>query len=204
MLVSRFCVREHTVGMLSQIGVQRLQSRLQLPHIRRIVAHRCRHDDPVLTIGHRLCVVALLVPFGGCLHDPSFRVGEVVLGFWLGLTHGAFERLAFLTAARFVVSGFPSRFLVRSHLTLFEPLHGRLDRGQSLLARRQPLGQTDAEGAFELSGVASGGYTLTMMLSGFSDTTVDDVTVVSGALDVGAVELRLASFGDTVVVRFSG
>ena len=24
---------------------------------------------------------------------------EVVLGFWLGLTHGAFERLAFLTAA---------------------------------------------------------------------------------------------------------
>ncbi len=49
-----------------------------------------------------------------------FRVGAVVLGFWLGLTHGAFERLAFLTAARFVVSRFPSRFLVRSHLTLFE------------------------------------------------------------------------------------
>ena len=43
-----------------------------------------------------------------------------------------------------------------------------------------------------------------MTLSGFSDTTVDDVTVASGALDVGAVELQLASFGDTVVVRFSG
>ena len=62
---------------------------------------------------------------------------------------------------------------------------------------------TDAEGAFELSGVAPGGYTLRVTLAGFSDATVEEVTVASGAFELGAVELQLASFGDTVVVTAS-
>ena len=62
---------------------------------------------------------------------------------------------------------------------------------------------TDAEGAFELSGVAPGGYTLTVTLAGFSDATVEEVMVASGASELGTVELQLASFGDTVVVTAS-
>ena len=62
---------------------------------------------------------------------------------------------------------------------------------------------TDPEGAFALSGVAPGSYTLTVALTGFADTTVENVTVASGALELGTLELQLASFGDTVVVTAS-
>ena len=62
---------------------------------------------------------------------------------------------------------------------------------------------TDAQGNFELSGVAPGTYTLTAALAGFSDATVGDVTVSGGALELPPVELQLASFGDTVVVTAS-
>ena len=62
---------------------------------------------------------------------------------------------------------------------------------------------TDEQGNFELTGVAPGTYTLTASLAGFSDATVEDVTVSGGALELPPVELQLASFGDTVVVTAS-
>ena len=62
---------------------------------------------------------------------------------------------------------------------------------------------TDEQGNFELTGVAPGMYTLTASLAGFSDATVEDVTVSGGALELPPVELQLASFGDTVVVTAS-
>ena len=62
---------------------------------------------------------------------------------------------------------------------------------------------TDDEGRFELSGVASGTYTLTVSLSGFSDAMVEEVTVGGAGLELPPVELLLASFGDTVVVTAS-
>ena len=46
--------------------------------------------------------------------------------------------------------------------------------------------------------VVEGTYTLTASLAGFSDTTVEDVTVSEGALELPPVVLQLASFGDTV------
>ena len=62
---------------------------------------------------------------------------------------------------------------------------------------------TDEQGNFELTGVASGNYTLTATLAGFTDAAIDDVTVGSGAVELPPVELQLASFGDTVVVTAS-
>ena len=62
---------------------------------------------------------------------------------------------------------------------------------------------TDEQGDFELTGVASGSYTLAVTLAGFTDATVEEVTVGSGAVDLPPVELQLASFGDTVVVTAS-
>ena len=62
---------------------------------------------------------------------------------------------------------------------------------------------TDERGAFELTGVASGSYTLAVTLAGFTDAAIDDVTVGGGAMELPAVELQLASFGDTVVVTAS-
>ena len=57
---------------------------------------------------------------------------------------------------------------------------------------------SDEQGTFELAGVTPGTYTLHVSLAGFSDATVEDVTV-SGA----PLALQLASFGDTVVVTAS-
>ena len=62
---------------------------------------------------------------------------------------------------------------------------------------------TDDEGRFELSGVASGTYALTVSLSGFSDAVVEEVNVGGAGLELPPVELLLASFGDTVVVTAS-
>ena len=62
---------------------------------------------------------------------------------------------------------------------------------------------TDERGAFELAEVASGSYTLTVTLAGFTDAAIDDVTVGSAALDLPPIQLQLASFGDTVVVTAS-
>ena len=62
---------------------------------------------------------------------------------------------------------------------------------------------TDEQGDFELTGVPSGSYTLNVTLAGFTDATVEEVTVGSGAVDLPPVELQLASFGDTVVVTAS-
>ena len=59
---------------------------------------------------------------------------------------------------------------------------------------------SDEQGIFELAGVAPGTYTLRVSLAGFSDATVEDVTVSGAPLELSPVELQLASFGDTVVV----
>ena len=61
----------------------------------------------------------------------------------------------------------------------------------------------DEQGNFELAGVAAGTYTLRVSLAGFSDATVEDVTVSGAPLELSPVELQLASFGDTVVVTAS-
>ena len=62
---------------------------------------------------------------------------------------------------------------------------------------------SDEQGHFELAGVAPGTYTLRVSLAGFSDATVEDVTVSGAPLELSPVELQLASFGDTVVVTAS-
>ena len=62
---------------------------------------------------------------------------------------------------------------------------------------------TDEQGRFELAEVAAGSYTLAVTLAGFTDAAVEDVTVGGAALELPPVELRLASFGDTVVVTAS-
>ena len=62
---------------------------------------------------------------------------------------------------------------------------------------------SDEQGTFELAGVAPGTYTLRVSLAGFSDATVEDVTVSGAPLELSPVELQLASFGDTVVVTAS-
>ena len=62
---------------------------------------------------------------------------------------------------------------------------------------------SDEQGNFELAGVAPGTYTLRVSLAGFSDATVEDVTVSGAPLELSPVELQLASFGDTVVVTAS-
>ena len=62
---------------------------------------------------------------------------------------------------------------------------------------------SDEQGHFELAGVAPGTYTLRVSLTGFSDATVEDVTVSGAPLELSPVELQLASFGDTVVVTAS-
>ena len=62
---------------------------------------------------------------------------------------------------------------------------------------------SDEQGTFELAGVAPGTYTLRVSLAGFSDATVENVTVSGAPLALPPVELQLASFGDTVVVTAS-
>ena len=62
---------------------------------------------------------------------------------------------------------------------------------------------SDEQGTFELAGVAPGTYTLHVSLAGFSDTTVEDVTVSGAPLVLPPVALQLASFGDTVIVTAS-
>ena len=62
---------------------------------------------------------------------------------------------------------------------------------------------SDEQGTFELAGVAPGTYTLRVSLAGFSDATVENVTVSGAPVALPPVELQLASFGDTVVVTAS-
>ena len=62
---------------------------------------------------------------------------------------------------------------------------------------------SDEQGTFELAGVAPATYTLRVSLAGFSDATVEDVTVSAAPLALSPVALQLASFGDTVVVTAS-
>ena len=62
---------------------------------------------------------------------------------------------------------------------------------------------SDEQGTFELAGVAPGTYTLHVSLAGFSDATVEDVTVSGAPLALPRVVLQLVSFGDTVVVTAS-
>ena len=78
--------------------------------------------------------------------------------------------------------------------------------GATVILRGEGVPRTayaDEQGNFELFGVASGTYTLTVPLAGFSDAAIQDVTVGGAALELPPVELQLASFGDTVVVTAS-
>ena len=62
---------------------------------------------------------------------------------------------------------------------------------------------SDEQGNFEIAEVAPGAYTLGVSLAGFSDATVENVSVSGAALELPPVEMQLASFGDTVVVTAS-
>ena len=78
--------------------------------------------------------------------------------------------------------------------------------GATVILRGEDIPRTayaDEQGTFELAGVTPGTYTLTVSLGGFSDATVEDVVVSGTALALPPVELRLESFGDTVVVTAS-
>ena len=78
--------------------------------------------------------------------------------------------------------------------------------GATVILRGEGVPRTayaDEQGTFELAGVTPGAYTLTVSLGGFSDATVEDVVVSGTALALPPVELRLESFGDTVVVTAS-
>ena len=63
--------------------------------------------------------------------------------------------------------------------------------------------QSDGNGEYAFAGVSAGIYTVTVALSGFSDTTVEDILVGDDAVEVPPITLSLASFGDTVVVTAS-
>ncbi len=63
--------------------------------------------------------------------------------------------------------------------------------------------QSDGSGEFAFTGVFPGAYTVTVVLSGFSEVTLEDVVVGDAPLELPPVTLSLASFGDTVVVTAS-
>ena len=63
--------------------------------------------------------------------------------------------------------------------------------------------QSDGDGEYAFAGLSAGAYTVTVALSGFSDTTVEDVVVGDDAVELPSITLSLASFGDTVVVTAS-
>ena len=63
--------------------------------------------------------------------------------------------------------------------------------------------QADGNGEYAFAGLSAGTYTVTVALSGFSDTTVEDIVVGDDAVVVPSITLSLASFGDTVVVTAS-
>ena len=62
--------------------------------------------------------------------------------------------------------------------------------------------QTDGSGAFAVDRVPAGMYTVTVALSGFSPET-REVVITGDPVDLGRITLRIASFGDTVVVTAS-
>ena len=62
---------------------------------------------------------------------------------------------------------------------------------------------SDGNGEYAFAGLVAGAYTVTVALSGFSDTTVQGVVVADAAVELDPVILSLASFGDTVVVTAS-
>lgn len=62
---------------------------------------------------------------------------------------------------------------------------------------------TGGAGEYLFENVSDGAWAVTVSLSGFSDATVEDVVVAGAPVEVPAVTLSLASFGDTVVVTAS-
>ncbi len=60
--------------------------------------------------------------------------------------------------------------------------------------------QTDASGRFAFPGLAPGAYTLAVFLSGFGAATVEGVAVGTEPVELPAITLRLAAFGEAVVV----
>ena len=62
--------------------------------------------------------------------------------------------------------------------------------------------QTDGSGAFILEGLADGTYTVTVSLAGFAPET-RELVVAGDPLDLGRITLRIAGFGDAVVVTAS-
>ena len=63
--------------------------------------------------------------------------------------------------------------------------------------------QSDRNGEYAFVGVPAGVYTVTVLLSGFSAATVEDVVVTEATVDLPTITLSLANFGDTLVVTAS-
>ena len=63
--------------------------------------------------------------------------------------------------------------------------------------------ESDRNGEYAFVGVPAGVYTVTVLLSGFSAATVEDVVVTEATVDLPTITLSLANFGDTVVVTAS-
>jgi len=60
-----------------------------------------------------------------------------------------------------------------------------------------------ADGRFRFSGLAAGTYRLSAAMSGFATTTRQGVTVGETGVDLGRIQLGLATLGETVVVSAS-
>ena len=60
--------------------------------------------------------------------------------------------------------------------------------------------QTDAGGRFSFTGLAPGAYSVTVYRSGFGPARVDGITVGTGRVELPPITLRIAVFGEAVVV----
>ena len=65
--------------------------------------------------------------------------------------------------------------------------------------RPQPA-QTDARGRFTFTGLSPGAYTVTVVLRGFGEVTVEDVAVAADPVELPDIPLRLAAFDAVAVV----
>ena len=63
--------------------------------------------------------------------------------------------------------------------------------------------QTDGNGDYVFPAVLAGAYSVTASLPGFSDATLEGITVADSPVEAPPLVLSIASFGDTVVVTAS-
>ena len=131
---------------LGQGRQRRLSHRLPLLFVVRRIGDVTGQDDLTGRVHTDLRVAAVLPAFVIGLHDVQFRVGEVALRI---IRRGIFHRLGHFASA-FLACPLALRLRLGAALTLgvrfrlgprLQPSHGRLNRGQAVLAARQLGGQ---------------------------------------------------------------